>query len=72
MIKEKVPNFIAKIIENAGGNRNDRAKEYVIRSVIDDYYKDNWEPFVQEWFDQYCNIIKFYRAVENGYEVENE
>lgn len=59
MKKEKVPFFIAKIIENAGGTRNDRSKEYVIRSVIDDYYRENWEAFVQEWFDQYCNVLKF-------------
>ncbi|QDB71602.1 hypothetical protein [Enterococcus phage phiSHEF13] len=70
MKKERVPYFIAKIIENAGGTRNDRAKEYVIRSVIDDYYKGNWETFVQDWFGEYCNILKFYRAVENGYEVD--
>lgn len=71
MKKEKVPYFIAKIIENAGGTRNDRSKEYVIRSVIDDYYRENWETFVQDWFDQYCNVLKFYRAVENGYEIED-
>ena len=67
--KVKVPEFINRIIENAGGRREEN-KEYVIRSVVDDYYQEKWEKFVLDWFNRRGNLLKFYRAVESGYEVE--
>ena len=66
-----IPKVIAEIIEQAGTNV-ERNKEYVIRSVIDQYYKYDFEDNVADWFDEKGNLLKFVRAVENGYTIKTE
>ena len=67
----EVPQFVADCIESAGSNRESN-KEYVIRSIIDQYYERDFEPIVYDWFGEKGNLLKFYRAVDNGHTVEEE
>ncbi len=64
-----IPRHVADCIESAGSNRESN-KDYVIRSIIDQYYEGNFEPIVYNWFGEKGNLLKFYRAVDNGYTVD--
>lgn len=66
-----IPQFIADIIIQAGTNI-DRNKEYVIRSTISQFYANDFESSVWEWFNTKGNLIVFIRSVENGYTIEKE
>ena len=71
LAQPEVPQFIADIITQAGTNI-ERNKEYVIRSTIAQFYANDFEANVWEWFNTKGNLMVFIRAVENGYETKKE
>lgn len=71
--EEKVvlPDYIDECIRYAGTNI-ERNKEYVLRSIIEQHYKNDFEEKVYDWFMEKGNLLKFFRAVDNGYTVEEK
>ena len=69
--KAVIPKYVADLIGYLGTNE-EKNKDYALSSVLEQFYEQDFEPETWHWFNTIGNKLKFFRAVEYGYTIEQE
>ena len=67
--KEPIPSFVADWIEKQTKKQN-YSNEEISAKMIHDYPRKNLRPEFSNWLGDKKNFLVFFRALENGYTIE--